>query len=273
MFKIMLSLVSLLSLAMSHLAPLENPFKFPTLELDFPYTQKILTTNNLVSIRTPITSESVSKTISELSNLEDTNEINLFLSTPGGSVVAGYQLVDYLKNLNYSGKTINCIADTAISMGFVIFQECPGERLVLPSSILMQHQMSSGFRGDLVNMKNDFEFTKRMFEKSIIKQAKRINITPERFYELIRDDWWLDGEDAMSNNVADKMVHLECSNNLKIKKEKVILKHPFFGEFTLTFSKCPLNRHPLSVESKNQVNLTRFDINEMLDYPKSYHKF
>lgn len=257
----------------SYLAPLENPFRFDDLDFTFPSTQIMLTNQNLVSIRTPITSESVSKAIMELGNLEESNEINLFLSTPGGSVVAGYQLVDYLNNLNQSGKTINCIADTAISMGFVIFQECPGDRLVLPSSILMQHQMSSGFRGDLVNMKNDFEFTKRMFEKSIIKQAKRIKMDPNRFYQLIHDDWWLDGEDAIINNVADKIVHLDCSSTLKTKKENVKLEHPFFGEFILTFSKCPLNRHPLSVQNKNNlVNFTSSEISDLLDYSKNLYK-
>lgn len=191
-----------------------------------------LTNNNFVSLRESVTDKSIGKVISDLSAIttDNNNQIYLFLDTPGGSVVAGNNLIDHLNYLNSTGVKINCIAKTAISMGFVILQQCPGDRLALPSAVLMQHQMSTTLSGNILNIEKDFIYSKKLYERLIYKQSKRIGMSPDEFKEKTRDDWWLDGETALENNIVDRLVNLGCSK--KVVNQKVTI-----NKYS---SQCPL---------------------------------
>lgn len=202
-----------------------------------------LNKNNFFAIREVVSPASISKAIMDISFLQDKNpylkEYYLVLDTPGGSVVSGNELIDYMNYLNNTGIHINCIAKKAISMGFVILQSCPGIRLALPSSMLMQHQMSTLMMGNILNIESDMKYSKRLYEKMLIKQSHRIGVEPDTFLDKTRDDWWLDGEMALENNVVDKLVNLGCSGDL-IKTQITIERETLFGPISIKTSKCPI---------------------------------
>ena len=205
-----------------------------------------LNNNNFVAMREVVTDSSVKNTLTDLMKLVSKNDKNqfikeyyLFLDTPGGSVVAGNQLIDYLNYLNNSDIKVNCIAKTAISMGFVILQSCPGERLALPSATLMQHQMSTIMAGNILNLDSDMQYSKRLYEKMLMKQSNRIGMEPKIFLEKTRDDWWLDGEMGLEHNVIDKLVSIGCSEDV-LKKQIILEKHSLFGVTKFKTSKCPI---------------------------------
>ena len=77
-----------------------------------------LTNDNFVALRGTVTSQSVAEVISNLIDKNDDVRY-IFLSTNGGSVIAGLKLINTIKDLENLGIVVNCIADTAISMGFV----------------------------------------------------------------------------------------------------------------------------------------------------------
>ena len=210
--------------------------------LDYNVSFVNLNSDNFVSLRETVNDNSVSKVIKDLSSLTTNKYINdyyLFLDTNGGSVLSGNHLIDYLNYLNSTNIIVHCLAKKAISMGFVILQACPGERLALPSALIMQHQMSSMMRGNLLSLETDFKYTKRLYEKMLIKQSNRIGLTPEDFLNLTRDDWWLDGEMALDSNVVDKLVNVGCDQEI-IKKQITIKKESIFGDVKIKGSKCPI---------------------------------
>lgn len=205
-----------------------------------------LTSDNVVTLRGPVTTSSVSDTIQRMISVTQThNEVNLVLSTPGGSVVDGYQLVQVIDALAKQGKTVNCIADVAISMGFVIFQSCPN-RYVRPSSILMQHQMSFGISGPIEHVNNYVKFVNGMERDLTERQAKRLGLSEEEFRDRIRSDWWAFGYDILRNDMADEMRLVTCDRDLLEKTEDITFD-TFFGPVTLEMSKCPLIAKPLKV--------------------------
>jgi ATP-dependent protease ClpP protease subunit len=201
---------------------------------------KLNTTNNII-LRGEINSESASKFIYDLNMMPNKNKTIVYLNTPGGSVVDGMKIVAEVQKYNLS-----CIADTAYSMGFIIFQACKN-RYIVSSGRLMQHQMAFGVADQKNRVENYIDFINQMEDEIVETQAARINITQETFRAKITDDWWLYGENAVKENCADEVVNVECSRSLT-KDTEIIEK----GLYKYTYSKCPLvNDHIKKTSNKN----------------------
>ena len=133
-----------------------------------------LTNSNFVVIRGQITGKLASKVIIDLIEMRD-KVIYLYISSPGGSVVDGMKIIQVIKGLELSGKKIICIADMALSMGFAILQYC-SERVVMQSSILMQHQMSLQLGGSINNVNSYVSFIHSMNDEVDKKQSEKLGI-------------------------------------------------------------------------------------------------
>jgi ATP-dependent Clp protease protease subunit len=205
---------------------------------------KFNTTNNIL-LKGEINYDSSSKFIYDLNLLPNKNNTYVYLNTPGGSVTDGMKIVSEIKKYNLS-----CVAETAYSMGFIIFQSCKN-RYILPHGKLMQHQMAFGVSDQKSRVESYLDYINQMEREIIQEQTKRINITEEVFKQKIDNDWWLYGENAIKENCADEIVNIECTNSLT-KKTGVIEK----GAFKYTYSKCPLVSNYIKREkNKNNDNI------------------
>lgn len=213
----------------------------------------ILLNDNTIVLRGEINGATVSKAISALMTHQGST-VNLFLSSPGGSVVDGAQLVQAIRSVN---KKVVCVTDFSASMSFVILQACD-ERVVLESSILMQHVPSFGLRHQpQPNAIAFVKFLEQMTTAIDAAQAKRMELTLERFRQLTRDDYWLFGREAVKAKAADRVAQATCSPELTKKEEKETIS--IFGgmiKINVTWSACPLVTEPKSVELSRMVNLT-----------------
>jgi len=205
-----------------------------------------LTNDNFVSLRGPVTSTSIAELITQL--IEKTADVRyIFLNTNGGSVNAGLKLINVINDLGNYGIEVNCIADTAISMGFVIFQSCTN-RYVLSHSTLMQHQMSlNGVGGKLLEINSYMSHINNIEDELNGLQAERINISQTEFENKISNDWWLTTSEAIRLNVADTVVMIKC--NFKNEKEMVII-NSIFGDIELIYMKCPQVATPIKINFK-----------------------
>lgn len=223
----------------------ENPFKDENIGDQYNYIK--LTENNFVVIRGPIDGFNSAKIINELASKQQEAELYIYLITNGGSVTSGMEIVQTLKSLSESGVSISCIADTALSMGFVIFQYCP-VRYVTRASVLMQHQLSLGIRGPINQINTYMSFIQSIEDEIDQHQADRLGKTVKEFRSLITNDWWLFGENNIKNNAADQMVNVICNFQPKHIDETI---QTCFGDIVLTYSTCPLARDPLRIVFKN----------------------
>jgi ATP-dependent protease ClpP protease subunit len=112
------------------------------------------TSRNLITIRGPIQGTSTANWINQINDRDpDADTMYIYLSSPGGSVLEGNKIIDQIKTMELAGVNVVCVADFAASMAFVILQACQ-KRTALPSSVLMQHQMSLGLEGPIENINN-----------------------------------------------------------------------------------------------------------------------
>jgi ATP-dependent Clp protease protease subunit len=217
--------------------------------------------DNFVSLRETINEDSSSRLLSKLNSIENKhNTIYLYINSPGGSVIAGLEIINYIKSLQSRSKQIICIAHNAMSMAFVILQYC-SERYILYSSTLMQHQMSLGVKGKLYDINSRMSYINIMENKMSQDQATRLNLTLDDFNKLIQNDWWLYSEDIIANNAADKMVSIFCS--FDNYEETNIINSPF-GDITIKYSACPLINYPLQI-SFPTLNFSEEKKNEFMD--------
>lgn len=75
-------------------------------------------------------------------DMKDLGEITLYINSPGGEVMSGLAVYDYIKTMKSPVKTV-CVGDAA-SMGAIIF--LAGEkREMLPHSRILIHDPSYGY--------------------------------------------------------------------------------------------------------------------------------
>lgn len=192
----------------------------------------LLTKDNHAAISGKINDKLANTFLVSASQLD--NDAFIFINSPGGSVLAGNKIVRHVRHKNYT-----CIADHAASMAFVIMQAC-ARRYVTSTSVLMQHQQSLEVGGDLQAI-NAYLSMVNAIERDLSQlQASRIGMKEEEFRQRTMSEWWLYGNDIITNRVADKLVHVECSRDL-YNKTITSQKQTWFGEtYDVTHSACPL---------------------------------
>lgn len=201
-------------------------------------------TRNLITIRGPIQADTVTNFLFKTSKI-DSNEIFIYISSPGGSVMEGLKIVDIIKSLEKKGVKINCISDFSASMAFIILQSCQN-RMATYSSVLMQHQMSLGIKGNIENIFTYLDFIKDIDDNLDKLQSDKIGISKEEFKKKIMNDWWMSGPNAKEKSVVDELVFVSCHKDMENKYESLILNFGF-DQIQLIYSACPLSRYPLQI--------------------------
>lgn len=217
--------------------------------------------DNFVSLRETITQDSSSRLLSKLNSIESKhNVMYLYINSPGGNVLAGLEIINYIKSLQSREKRLICIAHNAMSMAFVIFQYC-NDRYILYASTLMQHQMSLGVEGKLYDVNSRMSYLNSLETNINREQANRLNMSLDNFTRLIQNDWWLYSEDILLHNAADKIVSIFCSFD---NFEETITVNTVFGDITIKYSACPIINYPLHI-SFPTLNFSEDKKNEFMD--------
>lgn len=203
-----------------------------------------LNRQNLITLRGEINDELTSELVRKLNKFSN-NQLYLYITSPGGSVISGMQIIDQLKALKERNIKLVCVADFAASMAFAIFQSCP-VRYVTTSSLLMQHQMSLGVKGNLQNINNYLTFINEVDNDLEELQSSRLQMDKTSFKNKVQNDWWTSGNNIVKNKAADSLVLVSCDPELVEQNDEVKKVNPFI-DINIIFSKCPLSREPVDV--------------------------
>ena len=126
----------------------------------------ILEKANTVVFRGEVTNRSVANAQFQIQqaarNLPKGKPIYLVLDTPGGSVFAGLNLIDFVKGLDREVHTISLFA---ASMGFQFVQNF-NKRYVAPNGVLMSHRAAGGVKGQFDGeLEQRYAMIKRIIDK------------------------------------------------------------------------------------------------------------
>ena len=155
---------------------------------------------DFIPIDTVINKQSVDMIQSIFHSEPNRTDWTVYFNTPGGSVSDGIRLLPYFERNN-----ITCIVDRAYSMGFLLFQAC-SQRYILPYGSLMQHDMSLGVQDEFTKIESYMSYLRKLYYRLVNLQSKRIGISRKIFLRNIRNDWWMNAEESIQQNCADKII-------------------------------------------------------------------
>ena len=148
-----------------------------------------------------------------LDNLDKKKDINLYLQTPGGSVLNGLGIRDTMNFVTADVATTNL--GMCASMGSVLLSSgAKGKRSSLIHSKVMTHMVSHGTQGNIQDTRiNQLEAEKYNFILFKIL-AENCGKTFDEMLESSRNDKWFNSDEALEFGLIDKIVGVEKNKSM-----------------------------------------------------------
>lgn len=142
---------------------------------------------------------------------EQRSPILLYINTAGGSVCAGYGVIDVILNSETPVYTIN--QALCASMGFLIFL-AGHKRFSMPRSEFLMHDGSSFGYDSIAKLKDRMEFETIQLEEMTKKYViERTAINEKLYEEKYRIEWYMLPQEAKKYGICDFIVGEDCSLN------------------------------------------------------------
>ena len=140
-----------------------------------------------------------------LQSVDKDEDINMYINSPGGSVIAGMGIYDTAQFIS-PDVTTTCTG-LAASMGAVLLcAGTKGKRTCLPHSRVMIHQPSGGMQGQFTDMEISYKLIKQLRGELYDIMAFH---TGKTFDEIERDsdrDNWMTAQEAKDYGLVDEIL-------------------------------------------------------------------
>ncbi len=155
----------------------------------------------------PDTAVQLIKELMVLEKLDSTKEVTLYINSPGGEVISGMAVYDYIQMMKAPVKTV-CIG-TAASMGAMLFL-AGDKREMLPHTRLMIHDPAYG-GGNMAGKKPHelqqyVEKLKQTQDIIVDIIAEKTGKTKEEIREKTKEDSYFNAEEAIEYGLATGIV-------------------------------------------------------------------
>ncbi len=162
----------------------------------------------IIFIGTPIDDQVANAVIAQLLFLDKTNksqDISMYINSPGGSVTAGLAMYDTMRLVQPEIATY-CLGQAASMGAFLLSGGTKGKRFALPNSRIMIHQPSAGTQGTVMDMEihiKEFQKTKVRLEEIISEHTGK---TPEEVAAATARDNFMSPQEAKDFGLIDEIV-------------------------------------------------------------------
>lgn len=166
--------------------------------------------DRIIMLNGPVTDESAAALIAQLlflSNDDPKADIHFYVNSPGGSVSAGFGIIDTMKFLRCDVET-TCIG-MAASMGAVLLSAgTKGKRFVLENSQVMLHQPLIGgvMQGPATDLGIEAKHMLRLRDRLYKLMADYTGKTTDVIHRDFDRNKWLFAEEAVEYGCADRVL-------------------------------------------------------------------
>jgi len=156
-----------------------------------------------------VNAESVKRCIETLSiwsRLDPGCDIEIILKSPGGSVIDGLALFDFIQSLRRKGHKVTTVAmGYAASMAGILLQAGTVRAMTKESYVLI-HEISTGAIGKISEIEDEVKFVKKIQKRVLDIYASRAKVKRSYFERRWRrKDWWLDSDECLRIGLVDEI--------------------------------------------------------------------
>ena len=164
--------------------------------------------DRIIFLGSPIDDAVANTVIAELLYLDSQNrteDIRMYINSPGGSVTAALAIYDTMQHIKPDVSTI-CVGLAASAAALLLASGAKGKRMVLPNGEVMIHQVLGGAEGQATEVE--------IHARHILKTGDRLNRilakhTGQKIAKIEKDterDYFLTAEEAKAYGIADKVL-------------------------------------------------------------------
>lgn len=140
-----------------------------------------------------------------LESTDNKRDIQMFINSPGGSVISGLGIYDTMQYVSPEIGTI--CTGLAASMGAVLLAAgTKGKRTCLPHSRVMIHQPSGGMQGQFSDMEISYNLIRNMRNELYDIMAKHTGKTFETIEKDSDRDNWMTALEAKEYGLVDEVL-------------------------------------------------------------------
>jgi ATP-dependent Clp protease, protease subunit len=150
-----------------------------------------------------------------LESSDPKRDIQLFINSPGGSVIDGLGIYDTMQYVSPDVSTI--CTGLAASMGsFLLNSGTKGKRSALKHSLIMIHQPSGGMQGQFSDMEISYNLIKKLRDSLYQIYADNTGKTFEQIQKDSDRDNWMTSQEAKEYGLIDEVLDRD-NPRLKVK--------------------------------------------------------
>ena len=130
-------------------------------------------------------------------------DLTILLNSPGGSVIDGLALYDFLEELKVGRSVHGVVRGMAASMGAVLLQ-AGTTRTIGKNAHVLIHEISTGAIGKLSELEDEVEFARKLNDRLSEILAERSTLDAKKIRGKMKSkDWWLQSAQAIDLGFAD----------------------------------------------------------------------
>ena len=164
--------------------------------------------HHVYRFNTSVNGKSVQDCVTKLTEwhrADPTCDIEIIFNSPGGDVINGMALFDYIQELRDTHKITTGASGMAASMAGILLQ-AGDVRWVGEQSWVLIHRISFGIVGSAYEVEDELEFVKRIEKRVCDIFAARTKLTPTRIKKnWDRKDWWISADEALELGIVDEV--------------------------------------------------------------------
>ena len=141
-----------------------------------------------------------------LESVDPKRDVQMFINSPGGSVIAGMGMYDTMQYVTPDVATI--CTGLAASMGSVLLAAgTKGKRSILPHARVMIHQPSGGMQGQFSDMEINYRLISQLRDELYTILANHTGQTFEAIEKDSDRDNWMTAKEAVAYGLVDEVLN------------------------------------------------------------------
>ena len=129
--------------------------------------------------------------------------LRLFVNSYGGSVFAGFSIMDTIKNCK---TPVHSYVDGSAASAATLISVVAKKRFIFPNSFMLIHQLSSSMWGNYESMKDEMENLDLIMSRIKKVYKEHTNMSARQITETLKKDKWFEAELCLELGLVDEII-------------------------------------------------------------------